>query len=249
MVSPLIRRGDCARRQEYRYTAASQIRERELNILDLEQLHAAPLCRQPFDFVVAESLLRADALAAVVDDFPAVEGHGSYPVGQLRYGPAFARLVAELQDAPLRQAIEEKFAIDLAGRPTMITVRGRSDGKDGRIHTDSTTKLITLLLYMNPSWDSPAGRLRLLRGAEDLDDCVAEIAPLAGAVVAFRRSESSFHGHYPHRGTRRVIQLNWVTDAATVRRELGRHRWSARLKALNPFAGGQNALAGTAAPR
>ena len=107
--------------------------------------------------------------------------------------------------------------------------------KDGRIHTDSPTKLITLLLYMNPVWHEPAGRLRLLRGADDLDDCVAEVPPLAGAMVAFRRSEVSFHGHYPHRGERRVLQLNWVSDESVVRRELGRHAWSARLKELNPF--------------
>jgi hypothetical protein len=36
-------------------------------------------------------------------------------------------------------------------------------------------------------------------------------------------------------GERRSIQLNWVVDAAVVRRELSRHGWSARLKALNPF--------------
>ncbi len=54
-------------------------------------------------------------------------------------------------------------------------------------------------------------------------------------MVAFRRSDNSFHGHHPHVGERRSIQLNWVTDARVVRRELGRHRWSARLKTLNPF--------------
>ncbi len=77
--------------------------------------------------------------------------------------------------------------------------------------------------------------MRLLRGADDLEACAGEVAPLAGTMVAFRRSATSFHGHYPYRGERRVLQLNWVTDAAVVRRELGRHRWSARLKALNPF--------------
>jgi SM-20-related protein len=117
----------------------------------------------------------------------------------------------------------------------MITLRGFSDGKDGRIHTDSATKLITLLLYMNPVWQAEAGRLRLLRSADGLDDCVAEIPPLAGMMVAFRRSDNSFHGHHPHVGERRSIQLNWVTDARVVRREIGRHRWSARLKTLNPF--------------
>lgn len=204
-------------------------------MLDLARLRAAPLCREPFDFVVVESFLRPDALATVIDDFPAVAGHGSYPVARLRHGRAFARLLAELADAPLRRAIEEKFAIDLDGRPTMITVRGRSDGKDGRIHTDTASKLITLLLYMNPVWEAEGGRLRLLRGADDLADYAVEIAPLAGTMLAFRRSEASFHGHYPHRGERRVVQLNWMTDPGVVRRELGRHRWSARLKALNPF--------------
>jgi len=55
-------------------------------------------------------------------------------------------------------------------------------------------------------------------------------------MVAFRRSEASFHGHHPHRGERRSVQLNWLTDAGVLRRELARHAWSARLKALNPFA-------------
>ena len=136
----------------------------------------------------------------------------------------------------MRRAMEGKFAIDLAGRPTMITLRGHSDGKDGRIHTDTATKLITVLLYMNPAWEIGEGRLRLLRGPDDLEDFVAEIPPTAGTMVAFRRSENSFHGHRPHIGERRSIQLNWVTDQRVVRRELGRHRWSARLKALNPFA-------------
>lgn len=206
-----------------------------LSILDLARLRAAPLCRDPFDFTLVESFLRPDAVPAVIADFPAVAGHGSYPVARLRCGPAFARLVAELEDTPLRQVIEEKFALDLDGRPTMITVRGRSDGKDGRIHTDSSTKLITLLLYMNPVWEEPGGRLRLLRRGDDLADCVAEIAPIAGTMVAFRRSDCSFHGHFPHVGERRAVQLNWVTDAGVVRRELGRHGWSARLKALSPF--------------
>jgi SM-20-related protein len=117
----------------------------------------------------------------------------------------------------------------------LLTVRGSSDGKDGRVHTDSASKIITLLLYMNPEWDHAAGRLRLLRGPDDLEDFAAEVTPLAGTMLAFRRSERSFHGHHPHVGERRSLQLNWVTDSAVVRRELGRHRWSARLKGLNPF--------------
>ena len=144
------------------------------------------------------------------------------------------KLVAALTGPELTCAIAAKFAVDLGNRPTMLTVRGMGDEKDGDIHTDSETKIITLLLYMNPVWEHGEGRLRLLRGADDLDDYAREMVPLAGTMLAFRRSERSFHGHHPYIGPRRSLQLNWVTDAAVVRRELGRHRWSARLKGAKP---------------
>ena len=204
-------------------------------------MRAAPLNRDPFDFVVVEEFVRRDAVASLVADFPQIRGHGSYPVESLEYGSAFAQLVAALTGAELRRAIEEKFGIDLADRPTLLTVRGRSDGKDGRIHTDTATKIITLLLYMNPVWERAEGRLRLLRGPRDLEDYAVEVAPLAGTMLAFRRSERSFHGHRAHVGERRSLQLNWVTDRSVVRRELGRHRWSARLKAMNPFGASSRA--------
>jgi len=206
------------------------------SVLDLDRLRAVPLVRDPFDFIVVEEFMRREALASLLADFPEIRGHGSYPVESLEYGSTFARLVAALTGAELRRAIEEKFGIDLSNRPTLLTLRGRSDGKDGRIHTDSATKIITLLLYMNPAWDHAEGRLRLLRGPNDLEDYAVEVAPLAGTMLAFRRSERSFHGHRAHIGERRSLQLNWVTDPSVVRRELGRHRWSARLKALNLFS-------------
>jgi SM-20-related protein len=204
-------------------------------MLDLELLRAAPLERHPFDFVVVPGFVRGDALPAILADFPPIRGAGSYPVESLDYGPAFAGLVAALTGPALGQVVAEKFGVDLRGRPTMLTVRGNSDGKDGRIHTDSETKIITLLLYLNPVWEPAEGRLRLLRGPGDLEDYAREVVPLAGTMLAFRRSGCSFHGHRPHTGPRRALQLNWVTDAEVVRRELGRHRWSARVKKLSPF--------------
>jgi SM-20-related protein len=205
-------------------------------MLDLDRLRAEPLTQEPFEFVVVDEFVRREALPAILVDFPEIRGTGSFPIDTVDCWPAFAQLVTALRDAPLRHAIEEKFDADLDNRPTLLTVRGRSDGRDGHIHTDSASKIITLLLYMNPVWTRPEGRLRLLRSPVDLEDCVREVAPLAGTMLAFRRSERSFHGHHPHYGERRSLQLNWVTDASVVRRELGRHRWSARLKAMNPFA-------------
>jgi hypothetical protein len=216
-------------------TRLAVAKEAVLTLLDLDRLQAAPLCREPFDYVAVADFIRPDEVGPVVADFPKLRSAGSFPADTLEAGPAFARLLAELTGPALHCAIEEKFDIDLNGRPKLLTVRGRSDGKDGHIHTDSATKIITLLLYLNRGWDCAEGRLRLLRGPDDLEDYVLEVAPLAGTMLAFRRSERSFHGHRPHFGERRVLQLNWVTRPAVVRRELRRHRWSSRLKALNPL--------------
>jgi SM-20-related protein len=206
-----------------------------LTICDLERLQGTPLERDPFDFVVVEDFISGTALAAVVADFPRVPGAGSYPIETLKYGPAFTQLVIELTGPELGRAISDKFAIDLAQRPTMLTVRGVGDDRDGFIHTDSETKIVTVLLYMNPVWEHAEGRLRLLRGPDDIDDFACEVVPLAGTMLAFLRSERSFHGHRPYLGPRRALQLNWVRDQSVVRRELARHRWSARLKWVNPF--------------
>lgn len=208
--------------------------ESSLAILALDRLRAVPVEHDPFEFVVVEEFVDRDALPALVADFPKIRRAGSYPIEILECGPAFRSLVAALTGPELARAMADKFAVDLGGRPTLLTARGFGDAKDGRVHTDSATKIITLLLYMNPAWDLAEGRLRLLRGPDDLDDYAREVAPLAGTMLAFRRSERSFHGHRPHIGPRRSLQLNWVTDQRVVRRELRRHRWSARLKGLLP---------------
>src|SRR5436305_14998215 len=122
-------------------------------LLHLDRLRALRLERDPFDFVVVDNFIRAEYMAAVVADFPALPSHGSFPLLPGMGGADFARLAAELEGEPLRRAIEEKFAIDLSDRPTMIALGGMSDGKDVRIHAESTTEIITLLLYMNPAWE------------------------------------------------------------------------------------------------
>jgi hypothetical protein len=116
----------------------------------------------------------------------------------LTYGPKFKELVDDLNGAEFRAAVESKFSLDLKSRPTMITVRRHcSSEKDGKIHTDSKSKIISVLLYMNPKWEQLGGRLRLLRSGNNLDDVVAEIQPIAGTLLAFRRSDNSWHGHKP----------------------------------------------------
>jgi hypothetical protein len=200
--------------------------------LDLEAFRSTRLTREPFDYLVVPGFVTAGVRAAVNADFPPIDSPGSFPAQVLRCGPAFAALLDALTGPEVRAAFEDKFQIDLAGRPTLLTVRGRCDARDGRIHTDAASKLITALIYLNPAWEGRGGCLRLLRSADDLEDVLVEVPPLDGTLVAFRRSDNSYHGHKPFIGPRRVIQLNWVTDRLTVRRELLRHRASAWVKRL-----------------
>lgn len=206
-----------------------------MQYLDIDALGATPLRSDPFDYLVLPGFVRGSVFAEVVSDYPVVPGPGSHPLSELSVGGHFKRLIDELNGSQFRQAIEDKFGIDLLSRPTMFTVRGECRPSDGKIHTDSETKLITVLLYMNDTWDRDGGRLRILRSAVDLDDYVEEVPPHGGTLLVFRRSEKSWHGHQPFDGPRRAIQMNWVTDRSVVRREQGRHRLSSTIKKLNIF--------------
>ena len=201
-------------------------------MLDLERFRATPLTRDPFDFLIVPGFVKDDERAAINQDYPDVARPGSFPLREVTYGPAFAKLIEEMRSDEFRKAFEEKFDIDLTNRPDMITVRGRCSEKDGKIHTDSETKIITILIYMNPAWESSGGRLRLLRSGNNLDDAIVEVPPTEGTLLAFRRGNNSWHGHKSFSGPRRVIQFNWVTSEAVVRREQNRHRFSAWMKKL-----------------
>jgi SM-20-related protein len=205
-------------------------------MLDLEAFSAVALARDPFPYLIVPGFLRPEARAAVNGDYPDIARPGSFPTTELTYGPGFAALLDELRGPALRAAFEAKFEIDLSGRPTIVTVRGRAQAKDGRIHADSKSKILTVLLYMNPKWEEAGGRLRLLHGPESLDDMAAEVPPDEGTLVAFLVTPRSWHGHGRFVGPRRVVQLNWVTGEEVVRREEGRHRFSARMKKLFRFA-------------
>ena len=115
----------------------------------------------------------------------------------------------------------------------MVTLRGQSRAKDGRIHCDSHSKLITALIYLNRDWDHEGGRLRLLNADPTTSrTSSAKSPPLAGTLVAFRCQENAFHGHKPFVGPRASVQLNWLTEDAVLTRELSRHGFSAFLKKL-----------------
>ena len=200
--------------------------------LDFDALERASVQTEPFPFLIVPGFVRTQALGVIGRDFPAIAHHGSFPLSTLRYGPGFASFIEELTSSRMTTIVGRKLGMDLSAAPTMVTVRGQSRAADGKIHTDSRTKLVTVLIYMNDSWESPRGRLRLVRSEHDLNDVVAEVPPEQGTLLLFRNDTNAWHGFEPFSGPRRVIQLNWVTSASVVRREQFRHRISALFKRL-----------------
>jgi SM-20-related protein len=201
--------------------------------IDMDALRSASVERDPFPFFIVPRFVKAEALDAIRVDFPVIRHAGSFPLSTLEYGPAFAAFMDDIQSPEMTKAVTAKLSMDLSASPTMVTVRGQSRAADGKIHTDSRTKLVTALIYMNDAWESPKGRLRLVRSQTDLNDVIAEVPPDQGTLLVFRNDTNAWHGFEPFAGPRRVIQLNWVTDASVVRREQNRHRVSAFFKRLS----------------
>jgi SM-20-related protein len=205
-----------------------------MGFLDIEALRRAPANHEPFDYLVLEGFVRADARAAIGADYPPIAKPGSFALDDLDVKGTVAALIEEMKGEPFRRAIEDKFSVTLDDKPVTFTLRGMCGDKDGYIHTDSKSKIVTILVYLNEEWAPDGGRLRLLRNGRDLEDYVAEAPPTFGSLVAFRRSDRSWHGHKPFRGPRRVLQMNWVTSDGIARWQQLRHRLSAAIKRLTP---------------
>lgn len=203
-------------------------------MLDLELFRKTPLTTEPYEHMVLPGFVRGEFLSSINDDFPTIEKGGSFPIGSLEFGDVFRQLAADLRGPDVAAAFAEKFEMDLRESPTTLTVRGRCRSKDGKIHTDSRSKLVTVLVYLNNDWPTDAGgestqrggQLRLLR-SKNIDDVISEVPPIAGTLVCFRNRENAWHGHTTYEGPRRALQLNWVVSEAAAQRSERRHSRSA----------------------
>ncbi len=207
--------------------------------LDYARLLATPLAADPFPHVVVPNFVPPDALRAVVADLPPMGRRGSFPLDALALGPHARELMQELEGSRFRQVIADRLDLDLGDAPTMVTLRGWTNDRDGYIHCDSKAKRVTVLLYLNPAtdaWAEHEGCLRLLRGPDDLEDYAVEVPPVNGTLLVFPNSPSAWHGHKRFTGQRYSVQLNYMTTDAKARSELRRHRLSALMKRLTRAA-------------
>jgi SM-20-related protein len=207
--------------------------------LDYQRLAATPVTSDPFPHLVVPDFVRSSDLLDVLTALPKLDRRGSFPPGSVRLGSAARDLVQQMEGDRLRDLIAERFDLDLAGAPTMLTLRGWTSERDGRIHTDSTAKRVTVLLYLNletEAFGRQEGCLRLLRGPADLEDYVVEVPPVNGTLLVFPNGASAWHGHRRFVGRRYSIQLNYMTTDDKARGELRRHRLSAFVKRLTMAA-------------
>jgi SM-20-related protein len=207
--------------------------------LDYEKLAATPIGTDPFPHLVVPGFVPGDSLRLVLAALPPLNRRGSFPPDSVRLGPAAIDLVRQMEAERLRTLIAARFDLDLADAPTMLTLRGWTSERDGRIHCDSTAKRVTVLLYLNPeteAFDRQDGCLRLLRGPGDLEDYVVEVPPVNGTLLVFPNGASAWHGHRRFVGQRYSIQLNYMTTDGKARSELRRHRVSAFVKRLTMAA-------------
>ena len=156
--------------------------------------------REPFPLLVAHGQLPADEVQALADDFPRYGSAGFFPSAPEDCGPSVRALVDAITAPAFADALGAQLGVEgLGSYPTLVTLCQSLNKRHGTIHTDSRSKVVTALVYLNEDWpDTSGGCLRFLRRIDDIDDVVLpEIRPLYGTITAFKRADNSFHGHLP----------------------------------------------------
>ncbi|MCU4316762.1 2OG-Fe(II) oxygenase [Acinetobacter bereziniae] len=202
------------------------------SILKLDALKNAEVVTTPYPFFVVENALADSEVQAVIKDFPKIEQGGSFNIEDVEIKPNFDRFLKSLDTSEFRQILTDKFDVNVMEHPMMITLRGYSRQKDGRIHSDSKSKLLTILIYLNESWDAPNGRLRILNDDKDINNYVAEIGAGPGSLVAFKVTDNGWHGYIPYEGQRQSIQINFLTSEKANAKHKFFHGLSAKVKKI-----------------
>jgi SM-20-related protein len=201
-------------------------------MLQISALEQTTLESSPFEHVVVKDFIGNDAISEINRDYPEIHDPKNFQIEDLSFGPGFEQFLTELQSDEVREAVGRKFGVDLTGKPSQITVRRLCESGDGKIHTDSRTKIIRALVYFNEEWPHEGGQLRLLRSESNVEDYAVEVPPKAGTLLVFRRCDHSYHGHKPFDGERRMVQIAWVEPKRVGNYKDKRAKISWRIKRL-----------------
>ena len=203
-----------------------------MKLINNEKLSKARVNKEFFPFFCVENIFLDNIdTQSVIDDFPSISDGGSFHVSSVSSGKLIKQLVNELESDEIKAILEKQFNVNLDEAKVATTLRGYSRKKDGKIHTDSKTKILTILLYLNKDWEESNGNLRLLKENNNLKDYIKEIPCSFGSLVAFKVTDNCWHGFKAYEGKRLSIQLNYIYPEALTTHNL-RHKFSSGLKSI-----------------
>lgn len=200
-------------------------------LLNLTAFETAGASLDPYQHILIDNLLSPGVAEVLEAEYPAIDVSGYITMEPENLPPIFRDLVEELKGPALTEALSRAFGRDMHVYPRLVTMRRWSTAREGYIHTDSERKVMTMLLYLNPSWiGGSGGSLRVLYDGKNFEPYALEVPPLNGTVFAFTRSDNSWHGHLPFAGERRVIQVTWLRDADALDRKMSNNGLHQKLK-------------------
>ena len=199
-------------------------------LIDLNSIKSAPVDDTFFPFFSVPNCI-VDHCKSIAKVFPDLEKGGSYPSNLPSLSDKIKKLISEIESDAMKEVLSEKFQIDLSNTEVITTLRGYSRMKDGKIHTDSKSKVLTFLLYLNEEWKNEKGLLRMLKNDFNLEDFIREIPASFGSLVVFKVTENCWHGFHPVEGKRLSMQMNYVKKESAASHKI-RHGFSSFLKKL-----------------
>ena len=206
------------------------------SVMDFHAWRETQASQNPYPHLVVRDVLYGGAKTALRDDFPAIAHSGFFPLSEMKVEGAFKALIHDFISDEFASILSHKLGMELRDKPRLVTVRKWSAFGDGRIHNDSESKIASALIYLNDDWPATGeGCFRVLKSDTSFADCARELSPVTGAMIAFKRTPNSWHGHLPFTGERRVVQMAYLRSQADLERKTRRGRWSHLLKKLNPF--------------
>lgn len=192
-------------------------------VLDLDALQAraeglADAYRHgaPYPHIVIDDLLRPEAIATAIEEFPAPDAphwntylHPNERKYAARdaatWGPSLQAVLAELNSPEFVTFLEQLTGIDGLVPDELLEGGGLHQSVAGgflNIHADFTAhpqrhnwqRRVNLLLYLNETWNPQWGG-ELEFWSRDMQRCEKRIAPIANRAVIFTTDPESYHGH------------------------------------------------------
>ena len=135
-------------------------------LIDLNSIKSAPVDDSFFPFFSVHNCI-TDEGVSLSSEFPNLDKGGSYPSDMPGLSEKIRQLISEIESKEMKEILSEKFQVNLDNTEVITTLRGYSRMKDGKIHSDSKSKVLTFLLYLNEEWVNEKGLLRMLKNNSD----------------------------------------------------------------------------------